>query len=143
MLLLLTMSVAVAQTDKGSVAQQIDALERQRFNAQVSKDFAFLEKVFADDLIYTHSSGKVDNKTNYINSIREGKSVYEKIDVENISVRSYSNDQTAAVNGTVLINLGAADGKPNIVHLRYAVLYVKDPKKGWQLVSWQSTKIAS
>ena len=48
----------------------------------ITKDF--LGKVFADDLIYTHSGGKIDSKETYINSIKEGKSAYNKIEVEEL-----------------------------------------------------------
>jgi ketosteroid isomerase-like protein len=120
----------------------VENLERQRFEAQVKKDFSFLEKVFADDLIYTHSGGKQDTKTSYINSIREGKSVYDKIEVEEIIVRPYNKEQTAVVNGVILITQPPVDGKPVLLHIRYAVVYIKDKLKGWQLVMWQSLKLA-
>lgn len=123
--------VATAQSD-------IEALERQRFEAQVKKDYAFLEKVLADDLLYTHSSGKTDTKTSYIQSIREGKSVYDKVEVEEISVRTY-HKKTAVVNGQILIS--NANSEP--ARLRYAVVYVKNKKHGWQLVMWQSLKMSS
>ena len=77
-------AVAVARPARKSptdARQEVEALERQRFAAQVAKDYAFLEKVFADDLIYTHASGKQNGKTDYIQSIRDGKSQYDKIDV--------------------------------------------------------------
>ena len=121
----------------------IEALERKRFAAQVSKDFDFLDKVFADDLSYTHSGGKMDNKTSYIASIKEGKSVYDKIDVEEITVRSYEQDKVAVVNGKITITQPGADGKPMLVHLRYVVVYNKNGKKGWQLNTWQSLKLAN
>ncbi len=142
-LILLSSGTFAFSQKEDAVKKEIDGLERQRFEAQVKKDFTFLEKIFAEDLIYTHSSGKTDTKATYIASIREGKSVYEKIDVESIGVRVYNNAQTALVNGVVLINLGMVEGKPNIVHLRYSVAYIKDKAKGWQLANWQSGKLAN
>ena len=136
--LLLTIGQAVfAQNTKAD----IETLEKKRFAAQVSKDFDFLEKVFADDLVYTHSSGKQDNKMTYIASIKEGKSVYNKIDVEEMTVRDYG--KTAVVNGKVKIEMAPIDGKPNIVPLRYVVVYMKNGKKGWQLNTWQSLKLVN
>lgn len=124
-----------------AAVQEVEALERQRFAAQVSKDFTFLEKAFADDLVYTHSNGKQNNKTEYLQSIREGKSVYDKIDVENLNVRAYNNGQAAAVNGQIVIyQPNKPDGSPNVAHLKYVTVQVKDPKKGWQVVLWQSQK---
>ena len=122
-------------------ATEVEALERQRFEAQVKKNYSFLEKVFADDLVYTHSSGKQNNKTEYIQSIRDGKSQYDKIDVEALNVRVYNNEKTAVVNGTITITLpNKPDGTPNVVHLKYVVVQIKNPKQGWQVVLWQSQK---
>ena len=122
-------------------AAEVEALERQRFEAQVKKNYSFLEKVFADDLVYTHSGGKQNNKTEYIQSIRDGKSQYDKIDVEALNVRVYNNEKTAVVNGTITITLpNKPDGTPNVVHLKYVVVQIKNPKQGWQVVLWQSQK---
>lgn len=137
------LSMAQNPIDKKQAAakSEVESLERQRFEAQVKKDYAFLEKIFADDLLYVHSSGKTDSKATYINSIKEGKSNYAKIDVEEIAVRSYNNQKTAVVNGVVNITQSPVDGKSNFLHLRYTVVYIKNKGKGWQLVTWQSLKL--
>jgi len=122
-------------------AKEVEALERQRFAAQVSKDYAFLEKAFADDLVYTHSGGKQNDKSEYLQSIRDGKSVYDKIDVEHINVRAYNGGLTAVVNGQITIyQPNKPDGTPNVAHIKYVTTQIKDPKKGWQVVLWQSQK---
>ncbi|PJJ60792.1 nuclear transport factor 2 family protein [Hymenobacter chitinivorans] len=144
-LLLVLGLAAVAQTSTNkkdmAAAKEVEALERQRFEAQVKKDYAFLEKVFADDLVYTHSNGKQNGKADYIQSIREGKSVYDKIDVEALNVRAYNDGKAAVVNGTITIyQPNKPDGTPNVAHLKYVVVQVKDAKKGWQVVLWQSQK---
>ena len=72
-----TVSAAMSADEKAVLA-----VEKQRFDAQVSKDYAVLEKVLANDLIYTHSSGNVDGKQAYIQSIRDGKSNYGSVDVQ-------------------------------------------------------------
>ncbi len=134
-------AVVNAGQRNADAAKEVEALERQRFAAQVSKDFTFLEKAFADDLVYTHSNGKQNDKTEYLQSIRDGKSVYDKIDIENINVRAYNNGQAAAVNGQITIyQPNKPDGTPNVAHLKYVTMQVKDPKKGWQVVLWQSQK---
>ena len=59
--------------------------------------------MFADDLVYTHSNGQQNNKTEYMQSIRDGKSQYDKIEVEALNVRAYNDGKTAVVNGTITI----------------------------------------
>ena len=137
---LLITDVSSAQSNAEAV-KEVEKLERERFEAQVSKNFYFLEKVFADDLVYTHSGGKQNGKTDYIQSIRDGKSVYDKIDVENLNVRAYNGGTAAAVNGQIVIyQPNKPDGTSNIAHLKYVTMQIKDPKKGWQVVMWQSQK---
>ncbi len=138
---LLPVEANLAQRN-AEAAKTVEQLERQRFAAQVSKDYAFLEKAFADDLVYTHASGKQQGKTDYLQSIRDGKSVYDKIDVENINVRAYSGGTTAVVNGQITIyQPNKPDGSPNVAHLKYVTVQVKNPQ-GWQVVLWQSQKQA-
>ena len=137
----LTFAQSKAEKRQAAAKAEVEASERQRFKAQVSKDYDFLGKVFADDLIYTHSSGKIDSKEAYINSIKEGKSVYSAIDVEELRIRTYNDEKAAVVNGTIMITQPPVDGKPTLTHIRYAVVYVKNKGKGWQLVMWQSLKL--
>jgi len=147
--LLLVLGVASANVlhpmiSNADAQKEVEALERQRFEAQVKKDYAFLEKVFADDLVYTHSNGKQNGKADYIQSIRDGKSQYDKIEIEALNVRAYADGKTAVVNGTILITLpNKPDGTANLAHLKYVVVQVKDKKKGWQVVLWQSQKQAA
>ncbi len=139
-ILILTFSLIFGQMALAqSTKELVETLERKRFAAQVSKDFDFLEKIFADDLSYTHSGGKLYNKQSYIQSIKDGKSAYDKIDVEEISVRDYG--KTAVVNGKIMITQPPVDGKPVMLHIKYVVVYNKNGKKGWQLNTWQSLKL--
>ncbi|SET52739.1 nuclear transport factor 2 family protein [Hymenobacter actinosclerus] len=141
-LLLVLPALAFAQSKKDqAAAKEVEALERRRFAAQVSKDFAYLEQAFADDLIYTHSNGKQNGKPDYLQSIRDGKSQYDNIAVEALNVRAYNAGKAAVVNGTITITLpNKPDGSANLAHLKYVVVQIKDPKKGWQVVLWQSQK---
>ncbi|MDZ7935935.1 MAG: nuclear transport factor 2 family protein [Emticicia sp.] len=139
-ILILAFSLIIGQnTFAQSTKEIVETLERKRFAAQVSKDFDFLEKVFANDLSYTHSGGKLDSKQSYIQSIRDGKSVYDKIDVEEILVREYG--KAAVVNGKIMITQPPVDGKSVMLHIKYVVVYNKNGKKGWQLNTWQSLKL--
>ena len=127
-----------------TTAETIAQLERQRFEAQVHKDFSTLDKIFADDLIYTHSNGHQDTKASYLDSIRSGQSRYDKVDIEDLAVRAYNDDYTAVVNGLITIALGpGADGQPAFTRIKYAVVYIKTTASGWQLVLWHAQKQAA
>ncbi len=123
--------------------QEVEQLERQRFAAQITKDYAVLEKIFADDLVYTHANGHQDSKASYLESIRAGQSRYDRVDIDALTVRPYNDDRAAVVNGTVRIDLGPGpDGQPLRTHLKYAVVYIKNAS-GWQLVLWHAQKQAA
>jgi ketosteroid isomerase-like protein len=46
-------------TDNG---QKIIDLDRKRMNAMAQKDFATLNALLSDDLVYTHSTARLDTK---------------------------------------------------------------------------------
>ena len=50
-------------------AQMIIDLDRKRMLAMAEKDIATLNAVLADDLIYTHSSARLDTKQSLIGNI--------------------------------------------------------------------------
>ena len=124
-----------------SAITEITNLERQRFDAQISRNLDVLGRILADDLIYTHSNGHQDGKASYLESVRSGQSRYDAVDIEALTVRPYHADQAAVVNGTVRINLGpGADEQPVFIRIKYAVVYIKTPGVGWQLVLWHAQK---
>lgn len=112
--------------------------EKQRFEAQVSKNYAMLDRVLADDMVYTHSHGGTDTKQSYIQSIRDGKSKYDAIDIEEQKVRIYGN--TAVINGMCMVK-ATNNGETINTHLKYTDVYVRKGKQ-WQMVAWQSIKLA-
>src|SRR5262245_52458015 len=59
-----------AQSGDGEAVKK---LEIERFQAQEKNDFAALERLLADDLVYTHSSAAVDTKAGYIDALKSGK----------------------------------------------------------------------
>lgn len=128
-----TTATVAMSADEKAVAD----VERQRFSAQVSKDYAVLEKVLANDLTYTHSNGNSDGKQSYIQSIRDGKSKYDAIDVEELKVRVYG--KTAVINGVCMIK-AMNNGETINTHLRYTDVYVRNGNQ-WQMVAWQSIRL--
>lgn len=117
--------------------RKLIALEKQRFLAMTQKDTLFLQKVLADDLIYTHSNALIETKKDFLTSIQTGKIIYKSLESEEIKVRIY--EKTAIINGLVHV-VGALNGKEFDIHLRYVDVYHKN-KMGWQLVAWQSVKV--
>ena len=55
------------------VERAIEALEDKRYAAMERADREVLEQLLADDLTYVHTSGRVETKSQFINSIESGE----------------------------------------------------------------------
>jgi ketosteroid isomerase-like protein len=113
--------------------------EISRFEAMTQNDFEVLEQILADDLIYTHSSAKVDNKSQYLADLKSGAVKYNTIKPEEVKVRLYSNGNIGIITGKATVEV-TSNGKLATLNLRYTNVYAKRKGK-WQLVSWQSTRL--
>jgi ketosteroid isomerase-like protein len=133
--------LGLAAYAQSSDADAVKALELERFQAQEKNDFAALERLLADDLVYTHSSGNVDSKASYIDSLRTGKSRYLKIAPEDLRVRVVGD--LALIHGrgvfTLETNVNGQKGE-NPLHLSFLDIWQKKNGK-WQMIAWQSTRI--
>ena len=131
---------AFAQDKKASngVEQAVLKLEQQWEDALLKSDVAALEKIYDDGLIYTHSSGAVDNKSAYVGNIKSGATKYESMKRGDIKVSVY--DDTALVTCHWEVHVLNRGNKLDI-NARYIHVYVKK-KDGWKMVAHQSTRIA-
>ena len=80
-----------------SSEKEILALEDRRLAAQVAEDFETLEALVHDELVYTHSSGVVDTKASWIESMRTRRTRYRKATASARKVRIFGD--TALVTG--------------------------------------------
>ncbi len=139
LLTLFLLGFALLARAQSADEQAVVTAEKQRFAAQVSRDYDALGQLLADDLVYTHSNGNTDNKQAYIQSIRDGKSVYEQIDVTEQKVRLYGD--VAFINGVCLIKL-TTNGASTNLKLKYTDAYARRNGK-WQLITWQSLRLTN
>jgi ketosteroid isomerase-like protein len=116
---------------------EIHELENARYRAMVSNDLATLEQVLSEDLIYTHSSARIDSKHSYIESLRSGKVRYVSAERQQESFRDYGN--VAVINGRMKAH-AVVDGSEKTLNNVFTCVWVKNPQ-GWQMSSWASTPI--
>lgn len=122
-----------AAVDTGGELTQAE----NRWSAAVQAgDTAALERIFTDRLIYTHSSGLIESKSDYIGRLRAGKLKYEAI--EYLSLRPEGYGDSGVVAARVRMK-GSSAGKPfNDVLL---MLHVWVKRQGqWQLAAHQTTE---
>ncbi len=53
--------------------QTVIELDRKRMNAMAQKDIATLNALLSDDLVYTHSTGRLDTKHSLIGAMESGQ----------------------------------------------------------------------
>lgn len=129
---------AAAQSCTGTVSEdEAQRAEDARYAAQTSNDFAAMERLFGDDLVYIHSSAAVDDKASYIESMRSGTVKYKVMRRSDVKVRTY---------GCLALITGNADFDVNVkgqdlsVPLRFHTVWAKRPG-GLQFISWQATRV--
>jgi ketosteroid isomerase-like protein len=115
-------------------AKEILALEDRRYAAMTGGDMKALEALVHDELVYTHSSGLVDNKSSWLESMRSGKTRYRKVVRADEKVRFFGD--TALVTGRADIE-AEIGGQPRSLKLRYLNAWVK-AGGGWKFAAWQS-----
>lgn len=120
-----------------AVKAEINRLEDARYAAMLAKDFAALDRLLADTLVYTHSNAAVDDKASYIDGIRTGKFDYKK--AERFEVSMQVHGEAVIVTGRAALEI-VASGTPRSLRSRFVNVWVKGPR-GWQMAVWQSTPI--
>lgn len=115
-------------------AKEILALEDRRYAAMTGADMKALEALVHDELVYTHSSGLVDGKASWLESMRSGKTRYRSVKRSDEKVRLYGD--TALVTGRADIE-AEINGHARSLKLRYLNAWVKSGG-AWKLAAWQS-----
>lgn len=115
-------------------AKEILLLEDRRYTAMTGADMSALEALVHDELIYTHSSGLVDGKASWLESMRSGKTRYKSVKRSDEKVRLYG--ETALVTGRADIE-AEIGGQARSLKLRYLNAWVKSGGT-WKFAAWQS-----
>jgi len=118
-------------------AQKIIDLDHQRMTAMAKKDIATLNKIIADDLIYCHSSARLDTKQSLIGAMESGATVYTSVVPSDVVAQDLGD--TVVLTGVAAISVNSG-GNPNSFRVRFIDVYA-NRGGNWQMVTWQSTKL--
>ena len=117
--------------------QTVIDLDRKRMQAMATKDVATLESLIADDLIYTHSSARLDTKQSLIENMQTGKTVYTAVVPSDVKAQDCGD--AVVLTGVARISVKSGDNAMNF-GVRFTDVWVN--KGGnWQMVTWQSTRL--
>jgi ketosteroid isomerase-like protein len=117
-------------------AEKIIELDRQRMDAMAKKDIATLNKLISNDLVYTHSSARLDTKESLIGAMESGKTVYTAVVPSDVKVQDLGDTVVLTGNARISVNSG---GNAMNFGVRFTDVYVNKGGQ-WQMVAWQSTR---
>jgi ketosteroid isomerase-like protein len=117
--------------------QMIIDLDQKRMDAMARKDVATLNALLSDDLIYCHSSARLDTKQSLIGAMESGATVYNAVEPSDVKAQDLGS--AVVLTGIARIRV-TSGGKPNAFGVRFTDVYANKGGK-WQMVTWQSTRL--
>jgi ketosteroid isomerase-like protein len=116
---------------------KIIALDKERMQAMADKDIAKLNNLICKDLIYTHSSARLDTKQSLIGAMESGATVYTSVVPSDVVAQDLGD--VVVLTGAAQISV-SANGTPNSFGVRFTDVY-QNQNGAWRMVAWQSTKL--
>jgi ketosteroid isomerase-like protein len=120
-----------------STEHEVQAADDRRFQAMVKQDWGALDAALADDLVYVHSTARVESKAEHVGNLKSGKPNYRGASPRERKVRVRGD--VAIVNGVSDMHVENA-GKEQRFTIRYLAVYAQIAGR-WQMTAWQSTKV--
>jgi ketosteroid isomerase-like protein len=114
------------------------ALDVKRMRAMVAIDLDTLHDLIADDVVYTHSNALRDSKASLIESLRSGATLYRLLEAS--EVQAIGLGESVVLTGIARAEV-LVDGKAASFVARFTDVWAHRGGT-WQMVAWQSTKLA-
>ena len=108
------------------------------YQAMLAHDILALDMLLADDVVYVHSTGLAETKSEFLNGIREGLYEYERVRPETQRIEQ-SGD--LAMVYSILDFIGGARGKSHPPTRLITTLVWRREHGRWRMVVRQATRI--
>lgn len=119
--------------------QEILNDEKLRLAAMIARDTNQLELRLAQNLVFTHSNGVRENKQEFLHAVGSGYYRFHTYTLDSIQWRMHKRHVVAF--GSAYIDVEVAQKRYKL-KTRYTATYTNNNHFGWQLSSWQNTKVA-
>lgn len=136
LLAIVTIASALRAADDRLIAA-VRAADDERVAATKAADPARLEAIFSPDLHYAHSSGKIDNKVSYVQSLLTRATIYEKYQYQTREFRPVGPGIVLML-GRALVESSGTGGKQQN-DLNFLAVWREENGK-WRFLAWQSCK---
>lgn len=133
---ILLMAQIMVNAQNSAESKVASAVENLRL-AMISGERTALENIAATALSYGHSSGKIEDKTAFVESIASGKSDFVTIEFRDQTINI--SEKTAIVRHQLHATTNDG-GKPGEVHLGILLIWQKQGKN-WKLLARQAYKL--
>ena len=124
---------------KKDARRQIEAMENQWRDAQLTGNVAEMTKLLSDDYFGISMTGEVNTKAQQLERMRKRTLVISKIDFSDMKVKLIGT--TAVVTSRVEV-LGVNDGAPMTGSFRYTRVYQRTATGQWQITNFEATRLA-
>jgi ketosteroid isomerase-like protein len=132
--LLAVVPAFAASSDEEAVAKNVEAFRA----AQIAANPEVLGALCAEELSYSHSSGKVEDKPTFIANATDGKSKFTSLEYKDTWIRVVG--PVAIVRFHWVGEQELADGKKSSTNLHILMNWIKQGSD-WKLLSRASTKL--
>jgi ketosteroid isomerase-like protein len=119
-------------------AAEVRQAEDRWIAAIKANDRGALDGLLADDLVYTHSTGLVENKAQYVAAVTGGSQTYASVTYEDPVIRVYGSTAVMVAKARIT---GSSKGTPFDNQLRLLHVWVNQAG-AWVLVAHQTTRLA-
>jgi len=116
---------------------EIVKAEKSWAAAVVARDYAALDRILDDDLIYAHSTGVIETKSDYVGKLKSNTQRYDVLDHQKTVVKMHGD---AAVAHSTVIMKGQSGGRAFDNRLMMIHLWVKEGGR-WRLAAHQTTQL--
>ena len=125
-----------ASSDEEAVAKNVEAFRA----AQIAADPEVLGALCADELSYSHSSGKVEDKPTFIANATDGKSKFTSLEYKDPWIRVVGPVAIVRFHWVGESESIPPDGKKSATNLHILMNWIKQGSD-WKLLSRASTKL--
>ena len=129
------MSLVLPGAACGDDASDLVAIEKSLAMSVVDLDFETLDRVYADDFVFAHSTGVVETKDDWFRFLRENERFYTFRSVDSIKVELHGD--IAVTDGRIHIKTRSEDPKRKEFTVWYIRVYERRDGD-WQLISHRS-----
>lgn len=117
------------------VFKAIEELDKQRSQALIDGDIDKVESFLGSSLRYVHSSSTDEDRTVYLQKLRDGFYNYQALESSEKDYRRFGD--CVIVNGQIRVHV-IANGNEKDFKARYTQVWVIEDA-AWKMVSWQTT----